>query len=211
MPCILLQVWGPAKQWRLWHMVPMTKSCQVTWHIWLFGTPIFAPVVRVFLFYLSSTEIAGDGEFLELLNMSHERSSWLVDMCTYISILWILKTDCVRKGLYYLVVHHRDLAIVMALWHSRSTSTCSVLGSFCFLRLMWLIHHLIIMPYNPVVSFKGLLWESLHAFMGFRLRTCLKPCDGTWDPERFFCALRMFAGFSRYKLIDVVRLNWLLL
>lgn len=42
MPCILLQVWGPAKQWRLWHMVPMTKSCQVAWHIWLFGAPIFA-------------------------------------------------------------------------------------------------------------------------------------------------------------------------
>ena len=47
----------------------------------------FCSVVRVFLFYLSSTELAGDGEFLELLNVSHEKSSWLVDMCTYISIL----------------------------------------------------------------------------------------------------------------------------
>ena len=193
-------------------MVPMTKSCQVTWHIWLFGTPIFAPVVRVFLFYLSSTEIAGDGEFLELLNMSHERSSWLVDMCTYISILWILKMDCVRKGLYYLVVHHRDLAIVMALWHSRSTSTCSVLGSFCFLRLMWLIHHLIIMPYNPSCFFQGppvRIFACIHGLQTEDLSSSLATVPGIL--RDFFCALRMFAGFSRYKLIDGVRLNWLLL
>ena len=187
MPCILLQVWGPAKQWRLWHMVPMTKSCQVTWHIWLFGTPMFAPVVWVFLFYLSSTELAGDGEFLELLNVSHEKSSWLVDMCTSISILWILKKDCVRKGLYYLVVHHRDLAIVMALWHSRSTSTCSVLGSFCFLAA-YVVNT---PPYNALQSrcfFQGRparIFACVHGLQTEDLSQALRRYLGSW--EIFLC------------------------